>query len=121
MNFYLHYKLKMFVLFQLILIILYLSEYKTQKCMYDIEKFTEISCFNMTSFKQIKEEIETIVDQKNSLTDLIESLELTNCELLHLRINKFRFLSKLQQITIADSNITKLSPEKGIRNANEKD
>lgn len=90
-----------------------------QECIYDVNKFMEISCSNMTSMEQIIDRINTTVNQEGSLTRLIETVKLRYCELPELKINSFRFFSQLQNLEIIKSNISKLSSGEEVLNINE--
>lgn len=82
-----------------------------QTCDYDINKFMNITCYDIISFEEIKNNISTTLDEYHSAPWLITFLELKNCELPDLNMNTFRFLPELTQIHIINSNITKLSYE----------
>lgn len=79
----------------------------------------EIVCSNMTSIEQIINNINTTVVELGSVPRLIESLGLDYCELPSLTIDSFRFLSRLQTITVSDSNITELSSAKETLNTDD--
>lgn len=101
------------MLFLLILIISYLRAITAQDCSYDINRFEEITCFNMTSAEQIRDVIAAIMTQHNSLPRLIEFLELDQWKLSQFSIPSLKhFLPELKQIRTYNSNIKRLTYEK---------
>lgn len=68
----------------------------------------------MTSVEQIKGIINATVYQNNAHPRLIESLNLHDCILPTVAFNSLRFLPQLQQITIRNSHIKRLSFEEAV-------
>lgn len=99
------------LIFRLITIVLFLKGYATQKCFYDVNKFKEITCFNLTLTEQIREKTEETLQRYGSFTTLVETLKLKDCDLRKLTINSLRFLTELKRVKIRDSKIGKLTAE----------
>lgn len=82
-----------------------------QGCSYDPFSQTEISCFNMDSGEQLIDGITDTLSPYGNIEELIEALELRDCDMLNLTINDLRFLPQLQGIISTNSTIKTLSSE----------
>lgn len=98
----------------MIIILLHLKGYAGQYCLYDVDEFTKISCFNITSTKQIIDKINSTLVQYKSVPRIIEKVELKHCDIINLTINSFREFSQLQQLEIADSYVRSLSSSEEV-------
>lgn len=103
----------------LILTILYCKDCAAQGCNYDVNNFTQITCFEMRSVQQLRDTINTTLDEARSLPRLIEYLKLESYRSYRFNINLLRFLPELKELKVVRSYIRRLSPEKEEADFNE--
>ncbi|KAF2900197.1 hypothetical protein ILUMI_05992 [Ignelater luminosus] len=94
----------------LIVTLLYIREGNTQECHYDvIHEQNAVSCVNITTNEQLREEIDNAFSPYGNVTWVIDIFELLYCDMLDFQINEVSFLSQLQQIQIIHSTVRTLS------------
>ncbi|KAF2902291.1 hypothetical protein ILUMI_03899, partial [Ignelater luminosus] len=89
--------------------LLYVKEGNTQECRYSVYQQNLISCSNMATNKELRNQIDDTLSPYGNITWVINILELTQCNLLNLTINELSFLSELQELYIRNSNVSTLS------------
>lgn len=105
----------------LVAIMLYTQEGANQECLYNINKFKEIACTNMTLQKQITNEINDTLQPYGPVTDFIEVLELRDCEMSNFAINNLLgFLSQLKEFSVLGSDIMTITFETNYEEKNGK-
>ncbi|KAF2902070.1 hypothetical protein ILUMI_04112, partial [Ignelater luminosus] len=97
------------LLYMLIATLLYVREGNFQECRYSVYQQNLISCINITTHEELRNQINDTLSPYGNVTRVIEILELTQCDMLNLTINELRFLSQLQEIYIRNSSIRTLS------------
>ncbi|KAF2882722.1 hypothetical protein ILUMI_23455 [Ignelater luminosus] len=96
-----------------------IREGNLQECRYNVNQQNLVFCTHITTNEEFRNQINEALFPYGNITWIIEVLELRDCDLLDLTINKLRFLSQLQEIIIWNSNIRTLSsgnPDETINN-----
>ncbi|KAF2894233.1 hypothetical protein ILUMI_11940, partial [Ignelater luminosus] len=96
-------------LYLLIATLLCVKEGNLQECYYSVNQQNLISCSNITTNEELRNQINDTLAPYGNVTWVIEVLKLTRCDMLNLTINELTFLSQLQKIRISSSNISTLS------------
>ncbi|KAF2886354.1 hypothetical protein ILUMI_19818, partial [Ignelater luminosus] len=97
------------LVYLLIATLLYVREGNLQECRYSVYQQNLISCINMTTNEELRNQINDTLSPYGNVTRVIEILELTECVMLNFTINELRFLPQLQEIYIRNSIIRTLS------------
>ncbi|KAF2899377.1 hypothetical protein ILUMI_06799, partial [Ignelater luminosus] len=101
----------------LIIVLISIASYITDctshnsTCFYDPNTFTDIACSNIASIGQLQDKINDTLHPYGPVEELIKVLKLGRCILSNLTINSLRFLPNLEEITVSDSNITRIAYE----------